>query len=302
LRVTVRGDSFDGRGFIKSALGGGSSAEAKKKQRSDDLDLDVKLGAVVGHNGELMRGLDLRMSRRNGEIRSFALKSKLGRDTPFTGDLQGHGGRQIIKFESNDAGALFRFTDFYPRVYGGRFQARLESTNSDQGADGDLDVRDFTVRGETALESVASGTPGSPNGVEFSLIHVDFNRAPGRLTINGGVVKGAALGGEIKRGTIDYVQNEMQLSGTVIPMYGLANLPNAIASEVPVLGDVVSGLLGGRNSSLVAISFDVVGPPSHPNLRFYPGTVLAPGVLKEILTAPTMLSPPTNSFAEPGRR
>jgi hypothetical protein len=68
------------------------------------------------------------------------------------------------------------------------------------------------------------------------------------------------------------------------------------------LGDVVSGLLGGRNSSLVAISFDVVGPPSHPNLRFYPGTVLAPGVLKEILTAPTMLSPPTNSFAEPGRR
>ncbi|MGP0090624.1 MAG: hypothetical protein ACLPKB_11800 [Xanthobacteraceae bacterium] len=306
LRVTMRGDSYDGRGFIKSALGGGSAAEAKKKPHGDDLDLDIKLGAVVGFNGELIRGLDLRMSRRAGEIRSFSLKAKLGRDTPFTGDLQGRAGRQMISFDTNDAGALFRFTDFYPRVYGGRFQASLDSTSSDQqGADGVLEVRDFAVRGEAALDSVASGAPGSPHsGVEFSLIHVDFNRAPGRLTINGGVVKGTAIGGEIESGgIIDYVQNDMHLRGTIIPVYGLNNLPNAIIGEVPVFGDVLGGLLGGKNSGLVAVSFDVVGPPSHPNLRFYPGTVFVPGVFKQILSAPTMTAPPTsNSFADPTHR
>ena len=104
-------------------------------------------------------------------------------------------------------------------------------------------------------------------------------------------------------GIIDYVQNDMHLRGTIIPVYGLNNLPNAIIGEVPVFGDVLGGLLGGKNSGLVAVSFDVVGPPSHPNLRFYPGTVFVPGVFKQILGAPTMTAPPTsNSFADPAHR
>jgi len=117
-------------------------------------------------------------------------------------------------------------------------------------------------------------------------------------------VKGAAIGGEIESGgIIDYVQNDMHLRGTIIPVYGLNNLPNAIIGEVPVFGDVLGGLLGGKNGGLVAVSFDVVGPPSHPNLRFYPGTVFVPGVFKQILTGPAMIAPPpSNSFAEPSRR
>ena len=57
LRVAMRGDVYDGGNFVKSSLAGGAADKAKQKQT--DLDLDIKLGTVVGYNGETLRGLDL---------------------------------------------------------------------------------------------------------------------------------------------------------------------------------------------------------------------------------------------------
>jgi hypothetical protein len=82
LRMTLRGDVYDGRGFIKSTLTGAGS----NKQKPDkDIDVDVKLGTVLGFNGETLRGLDLRVSRRSGVVTSLALNAKLGRDAPLIG-------------------------------------------------------------------------------------------------------------------------------------------------------------------------------------------------------------------------
>ena len=44
--------------------------------------MDLKLGTVAGFYGEAVRSVDVKMSRRNGTIRSFSLSGKLGRDTP----------------------------------------------------------------------------------------------------------------------------------------------------------------------------------------------------------------------------
>ena len=84
LKVTMRGDVFDGRGFLKSAISG-KDADAKSKTKSIDLRCRLKLGAVAGFNGEAVRSVDVKLSRRNGAIRSFSLAGKLGRDTPLTG-------------------------------------------------------------------------------------------------------------------------------------------------------------------------------------------------------------------------
>src|SRR6266403_3654430 len=87
VKVTMRGDVFDGRGFLKSAISG-KEADPKTKAKNIDLDVDLKLGAVAGFNGEAVRSVDVKLSRRKGTIRSFALSGKLGRDTPLTGDLR----------------------------------------------------------------------------------------------------------------------------------------------------------------------------------------------------------------------
>ncbi len=126
LRVAMRGDVFDGTNFVKSSLAGG--AQDKPKQKPTDLDLDIKLGIVVGHNGETLRGLDLKLGRRGGRIRNFAMSAKIGRDTPLNGDLRlrSRDNHQVIYFETDDAGALFRFTDMYPRMFGGQMWVAMD--------------------------------------------------------------------------------------------------------------------------------------------------------------------------------
>ena len=84
----MRGDVFDGRGFLKSAISG-KEADPKSKTKNIDFDIDVKLGAVAGFNGEAVRSVDAKMSRRNGVIKNFTLTGKVGRDTPVTADLRG---------------------------------------------------------------------------------------------------------------------------------------------------------------------------------------------------------------------
>ena len=183
LRVAMRGDIYDGRNFVKSSLAGSSVDKNKPKQV--DLDLDIKLGTVAGHNGETLRGLDLKMSRRSGHIRSFAMASKIGRDTPLNGDLRvrSRDNHQVIFFETDDAGALFRFTDMYPRMYGGQMWVAMDPPTQEQTPQiGTLFIRRFAVRGEPALEKVVSGAPGAAgsSGVDFSEMRADFTRFPER--------------------------------------------------------------------------------------------------------------------------
>ncbi len=83
LKVTMRGDVFDGRGFLKSAISG-READAKSKTKNIDFDVDVKLGAVAGFYGEALRSVDCKMSRRNGMIKSFTLQRQAR--TRYAGD------------------------------------------------------------------------------------------------------------------------------------------------------------------------------------------------------------------------
>src|SRR4029078_5900549 len=170
LKITMRGDVFDGRGFLKSAISG-KEADAKSKSKNYDYDVDLKLGAVAGFNGEAVRSVDVKMSRRNGTIRNFALSGKLGRDTPLSGDLRGRAqGREVIYLETNDAGAFFRFTDTYAKMVGGQLPRAMDPPTVEPHAkEGLINVRDFSIKGEGSLDRVASGgTTGAQSGIAFS--------------------------------------------------------------------------------------------------------------------------------------
>jgi hypothetical protein len=275
LKVTMRGDVFDGRGFIKSAISG-READAKAKARNYDFDIDVKLGAVAGYNGEAVRSVDIKMSRRNGAIRNFALSGKLGRDTPLTGDLRGRGqGREVVYLETNDAGAFFRFTDTYAKMSGGQLALAMDPPTVEPHAkEGLINIRDFNIKGEGSLDRVAaSGSGGAPNGVAFSRMRAEFTRQNGQLLVREGVVKGPTIGGTIE-GSIDS-GNQVRMSGTFVPMYGLNN----IFGQIPIVGLFLGG---GSNEGLIGVTYEVVGTLGQPVLRVNPISAMAPGVLRKI--------------------
>jgi hypothetical protein len=276
VRVTMRGDVFDGRGFLKSAISG-KEADVKSKAKNYDYDVDLKLGVVAGNNGEAVRSVDVKMSRRGGTIKSFVLSGKLGRDMPLTGDLRGHAqGRDVIYVETSDAGAFFRFTDTYGKMVGGQLSLAMDTpTIEPRAKEGLINVRDFSIKGETSLDRVAAGGPaGLPNGISFSQLRAEFTRQNGQLTIREGVVKGPTIGATIE-GSIDYPGNQVRMSGTFVPMYGLNNM----FGQVPILGLFLGG---GSNEGLIGVTYEVVGSPGQPVLRVNPISAMAPGVLRKI--------------------
>jgi Protein of unknown function len=281
LKVVMRGDVYDGRGLVKGVMSGPEGERAKSPAR--DVDLDVKVGAMVGFNGEALRGLDLRLSRRAGQIRSFTVNARLGQDATLTGDLRGYpNGRNVVYFETNDAGALFRFTDTYPRIAGGQMWVAMDPPSADQEPrDGILNVRDFVVRGEPALERMAAAEPMSDtgarvpvtHGVAFSRFRVEFTRSPGRLSLRDGVVWGPTIGATME-GQLDYARDAVSVRGTFIPAYGLNNM----FGRLPFVGP----LLGGQNEGLLGVTYEVVGPPHAPTLRVNPISAVAPGFLRKL--------------------
>ncbi len=276
LKVTMRGDVFDGRGFLKNAISG-KEADPKSKAKNIDLDVDVRLGAVAGFYGEALRSVDAKMSRRNGSIRSLALTSKLGRDTPVTASLRGGGqGREVIYLETNDAGAFLRFTDSYSKVVGGQLQLAMDPPSAEPGPrEGLLNIRDFTVKGEASLDKLAAGGPGgAPSGIGFTRLRAEFSRQNGQLTIREAVLKGPAIGGTIE-GSIDYPGNSVRMSGTFVPVYGLNNLLN----QIPAVGL----LFGGRDEGVFGLTYEVVGTPDKPTLRINPISAMLPGVTRKIM-------------------
>jgi Protein of unknown function/AsmA-like C-terminal region len=290
LRATMRGDAYDGRGFLKTLAG--APAKAPSKHPPADIDLDMKLGAVLGHNGEALRGLELRMSRRNGEIRSLGLNAKIGHGGSLTGELRGRpAGRQVVELESSDAGALFRFADVYSRMTGGEMTTVMDVPSPASSVQlGTVNVRNFAVHDESQLErAVANGNQAQRNtNMAFSGLKVDFTRGPGRIALHDGVVRGPVLGGTID-GVIDYADDEVHLRGTLIPLYGANNL----LGQLPIVGL----FLGGEKEGLVGVTYEVVGKPAGPVLHVNPLSALAPGLLRKVFEFPANnpYTPPPSS-------
>lgn len=279
LRVHLRGEVYDGREFIKSVLG---SEAPNAKQKKTDLDLEVKIGAVAGNNGEALRGLDLKLSRRAGHIRSFNMKAKIGRDAPLIGELRlrTRDNHQVLYLETDDAGALFRFTDFYPRMYGGKMWMAMDPPTKDNTPQlGVLNVQNFVVRGEAALDRVMSNAPDKVrSAVEFTEMRTEFTRTPGRMTIRDGLVRGPAVGATID-GQIDLVRDDMRLHGTFVPLYGLNNM----FGKIPIVGLFLGG---GSNEGLVGITYEASGPPGSPHIAVNPISAVAPGLLRKFIPTP----------------
>src|SRR6202034_1647515 len=279
LRVIMRGEVYDARGFVKSTAGA-SPQNSSAKRRSVDADLDMKVAAVVGFNGEALRGVDLKISRRAGEVRSFSLNAKIGREATLTGDLRGRSNaRQVIYLESTDAGAFFRFADIYSRMTGGQMSLAMDAPSADNPAQqGTLVVHDFAVHDESQLErAVNNGTQPRGNVIDFSNMRVVFNRMPGRVSLHDGVVRGPLLGGTID-GMVDYARDDVHMRGTLVPLYG----PNNLLGQVPVLGL----FMGGDKERLFGITYEEVGHPGNPVLRINPISALAPGLLRKVFEFP----------------
>jgi len=278
LKSTVRGDVLDVRGLMKRMTEGSvqTGPVQGKKYKPHDMDLEVKIGAASGNNGEVIRQLDLRILRRNAEIRSFALLGKIGRDGTLVGDLRTReGGKPALYISTSDAGALFRFADYYAKIQGGDSWILVDAPRFDGSAqEGTIQVRGFAIKGEPGLDRLV-GVQQDANrasvGLPFHRLQVTFNRTPGKFAIREALIYGDSIGATCE-GVLDYSGNTVRLRGSYIPAYGL----NQAA------GRALFFLGTPNNEGLFAYNFDISGPASGPTLRVNPISGMMPGMFRKL--------------------
>jgi hypothetical protein len=77
-------------------------------------------------------------------------------------------------------------------------------------------------------------------------------------------------------GKVDLVHNKIDLEGQVIPVEFISKIIGAI----PLIGDI---LTGGDGHGLFAATYKVKGPLSKPDVSVNPVSILAPGIIRDIL-------------------
>ena len=304
FKLVVRGSTIDARPFLKaltSTPGGetmarNAKAEKKEVEAFKGFDVDLKSNILTGFNKEVMSGAELKLTKRNAQIRQFAAQGRFGRQW-FTGSMTA-GGRMTIA--AQDAGALLSFIDLYKHMEGGRLASTLQMDGD--ALSGSLEIHDFLLRDEPAIRRlVATSTDVSAPGqnqdevrrinagaVDFRRLKVNFQRDGSRLDLHDATMYGPQIGLSVD-GWLDYSHDRVGMKGTFVPAFAINNL----FSQIPVFG----AFLGGKsNEGLLAITFNISGDASSPNLTINPLSVIAPGFLRNIfgvLDAPVAGPPAT---------
>ena len=276
LKASVRGASLDARAFVRSLLEGASSGQTTTK----DFDIDVKIASVIGSNKQAITNMELTASRRAGETRFGSLRGRIG-----AGAVTATGSGGETRISTSDAGALLRFANLYSHLEGGDLNLLLR-TRGDLSA-GEATLTDFVLRDEPAFRQLVSAAPqrASEGGaapvdaarVRFEKMTASFERTPGKLTIQDGVIYNPSVG-LTTQGGIDFEHNQIDISGSFVPAYTV----NTMLTRIPLVGVLLSG---GQNDGVFGLSYRVHGSMSSPTLTVNPLSAIAPGILRRMLGA-----------------
>lgn len=191
-------------------------------------------------------------------------------------------GRHSLELRTNDAGAALRALDILDTMEGGDLRVTGEALPGEP-LQASLEMESFTMIEApvlarlllvASLTGIVEGLTSS--GLAFDRMVGDFSMSDGQVTTELMRAYGSSLGLTAK-GRLDHRQSEIELSGTIVPVYGL----NRLLNEIPVLGTI---LTGGEGEGFVAFTYDMTGALDDPQISVNPLSALAPGWLRGIFS------------------
>ncbi|MEI8147252.1 MAG: DUF3971 domain-containing protein, partial [Alphaproteobacteria bacterium] len=221
-RVTLRGDVVDARAVLRAIAEPPKTGPARGDAAPRDVEFDGRVGAVAGANGEVMRQVELKVTRRGAELTGLRAVGRVGRNGAFAAELRGQGAARRIAVSSQDAGATLRFLDIYASMRGGDLALVMAPIMPDGSiSEGAVEITNFTIRGDRAVAGlVASTEQGAPrrtapatsglDGSSFTRLKADFTRTQSRINIADGLLWGAAIGATVE-GELDLTRDQVKL-------------------------------------------------------------------------------------------
>lgn len=192
-------------------------------------------------------------------------------------------GDMSLRIHAADLGATLKALDMAEGVRRGQFD--LAGTRRRDDPDGPVAgrfiVSDVTLRNTPVLAQILAVESlvdfrrlFEGDGIMFKEITGDA-----AITERNVAVRGLrAVGGSLAitaNGSYDLARDTVAFKGHVVPARRL----NALIAKIPVLGSVLTGT---DKEGLVAVGFTVDGPAREPRVSVNPGSVLTPGILRDV--------------------
>jgi hypothetical protein len=287
--ATVRGAALD---FSKMLGGNGKPKERKKADEPTPLEVDLQVERLItGREAELtdvsVKGTRDKFGWAAMDVRAMA------QETPVTVKLGPQDGRTVLKVETKNLGHVLRALDITDTLTGGDLLIDGQSEPGDYTRTmfGHLSMKDYRVANMPVLASLISAiSPDglamllSGNGLGFSELTGEYVFSAGSVVITKAQTSAGSLG-LTAAGKIDTQNSTIELEGQVIPVYFISK----IVGSIPVIGDILSG---GEGGGIFAATYSIKGPLDKPGVSVNPVSVLAPGILRNILFMDPNISRP----------
>ena len=283
--VDVSGDALDARALIKQFMS--DAGTATRDVGSGAVSVSANVKSLIGFHDEELSGLKLDYSAAGSRVNGLKLSATARSGGTITVSSTGDGGGRALDLKSADAGAILRFLDIYEHMQGGGIALTLGG-GATGAMTGKVVARDFLIVNEPKLASIVSTTPAGDSRslnqavkgnidtsqVKFERGYAEIDKGSGYLKLANGVLRGPLIGTTFQ-GTLYDRDNNMDVTGTFMPAYGL----NRIFGELPVIG----ALLGnGRDRGLIGVTYRLRGKAGKPDLDINPLSVIAPGIFRSI--------------------
>jgi hypothetical protein len=257
--IRVRGASYDGRDTLKAIFAG----LATNKIRT--LHLDIKVSNLEGFNRERLRDAILRLSIKDGVIREFLLAGTLG-GAALRGRLDDEAdGRTVVHIEADDAGALFRFINWFKRADRGRAWITMAGGQKDGAREASIYVEGLDLVDDPIVRVFGASVVSlrHPRSVRLSRLRLHLRFSENVISIIDGIIATPSVGATLA-GTINHANNVLDIGGTAAPSFC------SMRKVEP------------RREGMLAISYRMQGTLEAPVLRVDPFGPAGPNMLRKL--------------------
>jgi hypothetical protein len=270
-----------GRSFDASKLLDDMQKSAPGAERAPPLEIEAHLGKVLFAPTRSLTEVKAKLFSDGLHWQSAQLDAVPAPGKKLTLRFGGAAGERNFQLTSDDLGGLLQLLDISSEVRGGTVTVTARAEDGQDGRrvlKGKIDGRNYSVVNAPALAqllSLASFTGAASlangQGILFSRMEADFVLDNGTAELNNARAYGEAIGINAS-GEVDYRDNTLNMSGTIVPAY----LLNSLLSNIPLVG----ALLGGKGQGIFAANFRITGSATNPGISVNPLSALAPGFLR----------------------
>lgn len=301
----VRAWHLRGRSLDASRIVGGdkpaATAEPSKGPLFDKpVSVDARFDKVVLEDSIAYKNVSLSFAfGANERLAALALDAEGPTAGRLTGRLTEAKGVRSLTITADQGADFVHAMTGFPSLRNGKLvvQANFapDAPAPGKAFDGDYSgtatLSDFSVMDQPFLARLFSiGSLDGPlrllqgQGIAFTKLEAPFIVRGKQIAFHDGRASGPAIGFSFQ-GNVDRERDTVDLSGSLVPVYGL----NSFLGAIPLLGDL---LVSKPGEGIIGVTYRVRGPLDEPNVTVNPLSALAPGILRRIFEfVPLRLAP-----------